>query len=51
MQLWDSREGLERFDREVFLPRVSGLGDREFTQAPVVREVDTVTAWTGQLQI
>ena len=51
MQLWDSREGLERFNREVSLPGVSGLGDRGFTQAPVVRELDTVAAWIGQQQI
>ena len=51
MQLWDSREVLERFNREVSLPGVSGLGDRGFTQAPVVRELDTVAAWIGQQQI
>ena len=51
MQLWDNREGLERFNREVFLPSVAGLGDRGFAQAPVVRDIDTVIAWIGEQRI
>ena len=35
MQLWESREGLERFNREVFFPSVAALGDRGFTHGPV----------------
>ena len=50
MQLWDTREDLEGFNREVF-PSVAGLGDRGFTQAPVVRDIDTVIAWIGQERI
>ena len=51
MQLWDSREGLEGFNREVFFPSVAGLGDRGFTQAPVVRDMETVIAWIGEERI
>ena len=51
MQLWDSREALEDFNREVFFPSFAGLGDRGFTQAPVVRDIDTVIAWIGQERI
>ena len=51
MQLWDSREYLEDFNREVFFPAVAGLGDRGFTQAPIVRDIDTVIAWIGEQRI
>ena len=51
MQLWDSREGLERFNREVFFPSVAALGDRGFTHAPVVRDIETVMAWIGEERI
>jgi hypothetical protein len=45
MQLWDSREDLDSFNREVFFPSVMGLGDRGFTQTPVVRDIETAIAW------
>ena len=51
MQLWDSREYLEDFNREVFFPAVAGLGDRGFTQAPIVRDIDTVIAWIGEQRL
>ncbi|HET6953941.1 MAG TPA: hypothetical protein VFI47_26485 [Acidimicrobiales bacterium] len=51
MQLWDSREGLEGFNREVFFPAVAGLGNRGFTQAPVVRDIDTAIAWIGEQRL
>jgi len=51
MQLWDTREGLESFNRDVSFPAVAALGDRGFTQAPVVHDVYTVIAWIGAQQI
>jgi len=51
MQLWDSREDLEGFNREVFFPSVAGLGDRGFTQVPVVRDIETVIAWIDAVRI
>lgn len=47
VQLWDTREDLERFNRDVYLPAVATLGGTGFPQAPVVRDVVTVDAWAG----
>lgn len=51
MQLWDSREDLEGFNRAVFSPAIADLRGRGFTQAPVVRDIDTAIAWIGEQQI
>lgn len=48
MQLWDTREDLERFNHDVYLPAIDGLGDIGFPQAPLVRDVVTVDGWIGQ---
>lgn len=50
MQLWDGREDLEGFNRAVFFPAIADLSDG-FTQAPVVRDIDTAIAWIGEQQI
>lgn len=34
MQLWDTREDLERFNDDVHLPAVARLGGTDFPQAP-----------------
>ena len=51
MQLWDSREDLEAFNHEVFLPSIADLGDRGFPQGVIVRDVNTVIAWIGAQRI
>lgn len=48
MQLWDSRDALDRFIREVHFPALAGLGDRGFPEPPVVTDVETVDAWIGE---
>lgn len=51
MQLWDSREDLEGSNRAVFFPAIADLSGHGFTQAPVVRDIDTAIAWIGEQQI
>jgi len=51
MQLWDSRQELERFNREIFLPAMAELGDRGFLHPPVVQDIDTVVAWIGEERV
>ena len=48
MQLWDSRDALDRFNREVYFPAVARLGDRGFPEPPVVTDVETVDAWIDE---
>ncbi|MGD8202428.1 hypothetical protein ACQE98_17440 [Ornithinimicrobium sp. W1679] len=47
MQVWDTREDLERFNREVDFPAIDGPGGDGFPKAPIVRDVITVDAWIG----
>ena len=51
MQLWDTREDLERFNLDVYFPAVAKLGGMGFPQAPIVRDVSTVDAWIGQAKL
>ena len=51
MQLWDSREDLDGVNRTVSFPAIADLRGHGFTQAPVVRDVDTAIAWIGEQQI
>ena len=48
VQLWDTREDLERFNHDVYLPAVARLGGMGFPEAPHVRDVSTVDAWIGE---
>lgn len=51
MQLWDSREDLEGFNRATFFPASADLSGHGFTQAPAVRDIDTASDWIGEQQI
>jgi hypothetical protein len=47
VQLWDTRDDLERFNRDIYLPAMARVAARGFPEAPVVHDVDTVDAWIG----
>lgn len=51
VQLWDTREELERFNREVYLPAVARMGGAAWPQPPVVRDVDAADAWIGAKEL
>ena len=48
VQLWNSREELDRFNRAVYFPAISRLGDGGFPHLPVVTDVETVEVWLGR---
>ena len=51
VQLWDTRDDLERFNADIYLPAVTRLAGRGFPETPVVQDVDTVDAWVGDRRL
>jgi len=51
VQLWDTRDALEEFNREIYFPAVSRLVAGGFPETPTVHDVDTVDAWVGEDQL
>jgi len=48
VQLWDTRDALEQFNRKIYFPAVSPLVAGGFPETPIVHDVDTVDAWIGE---
>lgn len=48
VQLWNSLQDLDDFNRDVFLPAMRQLGSDGFPKPPVVTDVHPVDAWIGQ---
>jgi len=48
VQLWDTRDALEQFNRKIYFPAVSRLVAGGFPETPIVHDVDTVDAWVGK---
>ncbi|WP_442893248.1 hypothetical protein [Aquipuribacter sp. SD81] len=51
VQLWDSREDLDAFNRAVFLPALAALGERGFPEPPRVSDVEATDAWVGVVRL
>lgn len=51
MQLWNSRDALDRFNRDVYLPALARLGAGGFPQPPIVTDIATVDAWIGETRV